>query len=144
MAIEQNVARFEIAMEDAFAMRVLHGPRYLSHERDAFPWIISLREASFCQAAAGRKFHAEEGQSIFALADFVDWQNVWMIKARSRLRFAPKAREGFVGGSRITQDSLDSDNATRMTLTRAINNSHSSSSNFFENFVVPKSPALVR
>ena len=143
-AVEQDVSRFEIAMENAFAVRVLHGARDLGDERHALPRLVLQRGTYFLQTSARREFHAEEREAVFALAHFVDGQNVRMIEARGRLRFAPETRERFAGVGVITQDALHGDDAAGMALARAIDHAHSAAPDFLEDLVVAEPPVLVR
>ena len=140
MAVEQDVSRFEIAMEDAFAMRVLHGPRDLGDERDALPRLVPQRGTDLLQTSARREFHAEERKAVFALAHFVDRQNVRMIEARGGLRFAPEARQGFAGVGVIPQDPLHGDDAAGMALARAIDHAHAAAPNFLQDLIIAESP----
>src|SRR2546429_553760 len=107
-------------MKNAFAVRVLNGPCDLGDEGHALAWFVPQRRAHFLQTAAGRELHTEEWEAVFALAHFVDRQNVRMIEARRRLRLATEASKGFAGIGVIPQDPLYSDNATGMALAGAV------------------------
>src|SRR4051812_34664339 len=41
--IEEDVAGFEVAMEDAVFVRVMDGTRYFQHELDTLAWVLSQR-----------------------------------------------------------------------------------------------------
>ena len=130
-------------MEDSFAVRVLDGARDLGDERHALPRIVLQRGTDFLQTSAGREFHAEEREAVFALAHFVDGQNVRMIEARGGLRFAAEAGERFAGVGVIPQDPFHGDDAAGMALPRAVDHAHSAPPDFLEDFVVPEAPVLV-
>ena len=115
-AIEQDVSRFQIAVENSFAVRVLDGARDFRDERNALSRLVLQRGADFLQTSARREFHAEEREAVFALAHFVDRQNVRMIEARGRLGFAPETRERFLRVGVITQDPFHRDDAAGMAL----------------------------
>src|SRR2546421_6331403 len=67
-----------------------------------------------------------------------------MIETAGGLGFAPETRERFLRIGVITQHPLHGDDATRMTLTRAVDHTHSAASDFFEDLVVPKPPVFIR
>ena len=91
--IQQNISRFQIAMQNALLMRVLHRSRNLGHQSHCAPWLMAQSRSCIQQTAATSKLHAEERQPILALAHFVNWQNVRMIEARCGLRLAPETRQ---------------------------------------------------
>ena len=93
MPIEQNVPRFEIAMQDAFDVRVLHRDRHLRHQHHGTAWLVAQSWRSLEQTAAASEFHAEKRQPLLVLAHFVNGQNVWMIEARRRFGFPPETRQ---------------------------------------------------
>ena len=88
--VEQDVSRLEIAMQNPVLMRVLHSARHFGHKPDAFARFTAQRGLGFLQAAAGRVFHAEERQPVFALADFIDGKNIRMIETGCRFSFTSK------------------------------------------------------
>ena len=143
LRVEEDVSGFEIAMENAFAVGVLDGARDLGDERHALPRVVPQRGADFLQASAGREFHAEEREAVFALAHFVDRQNVGMIEARGGLRFAAEAGERFAGVGVITQDPFHGDDAAGMALAGAVDHAHAAPPDFLEDFVVSEAPVLV-
>ena len=130
-------------MENALAMRVLHGARDLRHQAHDFARIITQGRPDFLQAAARRILHAEEGHAVLALSHFVDGQNVGMIEARRGFRFAPETRQRIARVGVITQDAFERDDATRMPLSRAVDDAHPAAPDLFENFVIAKPPMSV-
>src|SRR5215510_650553 len=90
VGIEQNVSRFDVAMEDTMFVRVMQGARKLRdhlrrlanrHRRPAY-YLIKL--------TALDEFHAEIAGTI-TFAHIVDGNDVWMIETGGSLRFAAKA-----------------------------------------------------
>jgi hypothetical protein len=76
-------------------MRILHGQRHLGHECHALQWPVAQRGACFLQAAVRCEFSAKEREreAVFVVAHFMDRQDVGMIEACGRLRFAEEARD---------------------------------------------------
>ena len=63
-----------------------------------------------------------------------------MIQARCGLGFATKTGKRFLGIGLKAQHPFQGDNAARMPLTRAINDSHAAASDFFQNLIVTDPP----
>ena len=80
-------------MQDASDMCVLHRARHLGHQRRGTARLATQSRRGFDQTAASGKLHAEERELVFALAHFINGQNIWMIEVRRRLRFAPETRQ---------------------------------------------------
>ena len=108
-SVEQNVSRFEIAMQNPVLMRVLHGACYLGHEPDALARFGAQRSSGFLQAAARRVFHAEKRQPVFALADFINGKNIRMIETGSGFRLSPKTFSRLARISVVRHHSLERD-----------------------------------
>ena len=94
--VEQDVSRLEVAMQNAFAMRIIDRPRDFRDQPHALVRPILQPGRGGPQTPAGRIFHAEEGQAILALTDLVDRQDIGMIELRRRFRFAPEPDERLV------------------------------------------------
>ena len=141
--VEQDVSRLEIAMQNPVLMRVLHSARHFGHKPDAFARFTAQRGPGFLQAAAGRVFHAEERQPVFALADFIDGKNIRMIETGRRFSFTSKTFQRLARIGVIGHHSLERDDPARMPLTRAINHAHSAASDFLQNLVIANPPVRV-
>ena len=98
--------RFEIAMQDAPGMGVLNCARYLAINVAIRRGSLRRARRGLEQAAASGKLHAEERKPVLALAHFIDGQNVWMIKIRRRLRFAPETLQRLLRIRVISEDAL--------------------------------------
>ena len=88
--INENVARLNVAMQDAVFMRVMNCARQF---RDEFRCIASRdRRAlrNFIELSAVDELHAEVTRTL-ALAHFVNWNDAWMIQVGCRLGFPTKA-----------------------------------------------------
>ena len=92
LCIKQNVSRFDVAMENAVFMRVMHGACHLCDEFHRLPDGHRRVFNHFVKLAAFDELHAEVTLAI-ALAHLVDWDDAWMIKARSGFCFQTKALE---------------------------------------------------
>ena len=103
--VEQDVSWLEVAMKDSFAVRVIDRSRDL---RDQPHTLVgrSLQPGRGPQTPAGRHIHAEEGQTILALTDLVDWENIGMIELGRRFRFASEPDECLVRICLVGKDAL--------------------------------------
>ena len=63
-----------------------------------------------------------------------------MIEARHRFRFATKTGKRFLGIGLKTQDPFQGHDAARVSLTRAVNDSHAAAPDFFQNLIVTDPP----
>ena len=96
------------------------------------------------QAAACRKFRAEERKAVFAFAHLIDREDVRMIEACYRASFASETHQRFMRISLITQDALYGDDPLGVSLTRAINHAHPAASDLIEDFVIAEVPFRIR
>src|SRR5205823_7703888 len=95
MTVEQYVSWLEIAMQNAVLMRVLDSMRHLGHKPDAFAQFVAQDRPGFLQAASSRVLHAEEGQAVFAMADFINGKDIRMIETGRRFSFTPETFQRF-------------------------------------------------
>src|SRR5205814_7790919 len=86
--VEQNVSRFDIAMEHSPAMSVVDSERHFCHELRALPRLIAKRSRDLLQTSLLRELHAEKRQAVLALAHFINRQDVRMIQTGHRLCFS--------------------------------------------------------
>ena len=121
-------------------MRVLHSPRHLRHQRHRSSRFTTQCRGRLQQTAPTSKLHVEKRQPVIALAHFIDWQNIRMIEARRGLGLAPKTCQRFLRIGVIRQDSFQRHDATRMPLTRPINDAHPSAPDFFKDLIIPYAP----
>src|SRR5205085_464755 len=91
--VEKDVARLEIAMEDAFFVRVLNSVRHLEQQLDALARMLKERSASLQQAARRGVLHRVIWKAVSGLADLIDRDNVRMVQTRGCFRFAPITRD---------------------------------------------------
>src|SRR6185437_7414040 len=78
--VEQNVSRFDIAMEHSAAVSVFDSARDLCHQLHTFARLVAKRSRVLVQASLLREFHAEKRQAVLAFADFINRKDVWVIQ----------------------------------------------------------------
>jgi hypothetical protein len=86
--VEQNVSRFNIAMEHSAAVSVFDSLRDLCHQLHALPRFIAERSGVFGQTSLLRELHAEKRQAIVAFAHFINRKDVRVIQTGHRLCFS--------------------------------------------------------
>src|ERR1051325_9873336 len=128
-------------MKDSFVVSVFDGARYLCHQTNRFSPIGSQCGFIFKQAASGSEFHTKKWKTILALAYLVNRKDVWMIQTCSS--FATEAHERVVRIRMMTQVSFQCDNPTGVTLSCAIDDTHSTAANLFEDLIIAESPIRV-
>src|SRR2546430_4645639 len=89
-AIQQNVSRFNVSMENAVFMRIMHCARYPLDEFCRLPDRYWPSADHFLKLAAFDERHAEVARAI-ALAHFVDWNDAGMIETGRGFRLPTKA-----------------------------------------------------
>ena len=143
LAVEEDVAGFQVAMENSLPMRVLHGARDLRDQPNAFARLVTQGRPDFLQAPARRVFHAEVGHAFVGLAYFVDRENVGMIETGRGFGFAPETRQRLARIGVITQDPFQGHDPAGMPLPRAVDDSHPAAPDLFQDFVVPQPPLRI-
>src|SRR5207248_791045 len=86
--VEQNVSRFDIAMENSTAVSVFDSLRDFCHELHALPRFIAQRSRVLLQASLLRKLHAEKRQAVLTFAHFINRKDVRVIQTGHRLCFS--------------------------------------------------------
>jgi hypothetical protein len=87
--------------------------------------------------AALDEVHAEVAVAV-ALADFVNWDNAWMVEAGGRFRFETKTLQVRFRGPLAQADHFECDGAVEAFLSRAVNYALATSADFLQQFVVAK------
>jgi hypothetical protein len=88
--IQQNVSRFDVSMQNAVFMRVMHGAGHLRDEFGCLPKRHCPPPNDFVKLASFNKLHAEVARAI-TLADFVNWNDTGMLQAGCSFGFPAKA-----------------------------------------------------
>src|SRR5579885_1791184 len=138
--VQQNVSGFEVAMQDALAMGVLNRPRDFGNERDGSARLATQRSGRVEQTSAARELHAKKREAVFAFADLVNWQNIWMIEAGRGLSFAAEPHEGLLAIGVVGQQLFDRDDPVGMPLTRSINDAHAAAADFLQDLIIADVP----
>ena len=87
--VDQYVGRFEIAMQDATLVSVMHGPGDIGNQLRSETRIISQGFHGVSKRTTLDKLHREE-MLPFVFPDLVDRHNAPMIEPRSGFRFVSK------------------------------------------------------
>src|SRR5438093_11074736 len=88
--IQQNVSRFDVAMENSMLIRAVNSAGHLRDEFRCLPDRHRRSPNDFVKLTAFNKLHAEEARPI-ALADFVDGNDTGMLQSRRSFGFKAKA-----------------------------------------------------
>jgi hypothetical protein len=130
-------------MENSLPMSVSDGACNLRHHAHTLARVLAELRRRSPKAAAGGVFHAEIRQPFFTFADLVNGKNVWVIEARDRFGFAPKAHQRLVRIHLMSENALYRDDAPRMLLACSINDPHSATPDLFQDFVVTEAPVRI-
>src|SRR5262249_31535677 len=140
--VQQNVARFEIAMEHAALMSVVHGARdgadqlYRSLRWPVWTFIsdfgfrISDLTQRFAQIRPFNQAHAEIVLPL-VLPDFVDRHNVRMRRVRRRFSLSFEPLDEVWAGECARADELERNQSIQADLTRFEHNAHPAAGDFF-------------
>jgi hypothetical protein len=141
--VEQNVSRFDIAMEHSAAMSVFDSTRDFCHELHTFWGGVLERRRVLLQASLLRELHTEKRQAVLAFAHFINRKNVRVIQTGHRLCFSSEPLQRFVRISAITKNAFYCDDAPGMSLPCAIDHAHAAATDLLENFVISQEPRLM-
>src|SRR5436190_24379899 len=86
--VEQNVSRFDIAMEHSAAVSVFDRARDFRHEFHAPPRFVAERRNVLAQTSLLRELHAKKRQAVLAFAHFINRKNVRVIQTGHCLCFS--------------------------------------------------------
>src|SRR5205814_6520624 len=86
--VEQNVSRFDIAMEHSAAVSVFDRARDFRHEFHAPPRFVAERSNVPAQTSLLRELHAKKRQAVLAFAHFINRKNVRVIQTGHCLCFS--------------------------------------------------------
>src|SRR5215467_2502819 len=135
--IEQNVPWFDVTVQNAVLMRVVHSARHFHNEFHRAPDRHRLALDCFVKLAAFDKLHAEVALPI-TLADLVNGNNAWMLQAGRGFRFPAKTLQVRFGGPGAKADHFERYSAIEALLVRAINYALTATANLLQQFVIAK------
>ncbi|MCI0681723.1 MAG: hypothetical protein L0Y71_06440 [Gemmataceae bacterium] len=133
--IEQDVARLEVAVEDAVLMGVMDRPRHLGQQRDRGLRVSDKLRRAPRQADAVDQLHAEVVLP-FVFTDFIDRHNVRVVEIGRRFRLAMKPFDVGVAGQVAGEDHLQRNDAVETGLSSFVDHPHAAAGDLFEQFVV--------
>src|SRR5437867_10257841 len=87
--IEEDVPRFDVSMQNAVFMRVMHGARHLCHQFRRLSHRHRCTSDCLVELTAFDEFHAEITAAT-TLADLVDGDDAWIVQPRGSFRFQTK------------------------------------------------------
>ena len=135
--IEQNVSRFDVAMQNAVLVRVVNVRATLAISSAARRIGIGSRLDNLIKLTAFDELHAEVARAI-ALADFVDGNDTGMIEAGSGFRFPTKTLQMRFGSPMAEANHFERDGAIETFLPRAINHALAATTDYLQQFVIAK------
>ena len=137
LGVQQNVARFQIPMQDAAQVGVVDRTGHQRQQLNRLARLVEVVADMLFQTAPLDQFHAEIVAAL-AFANFVDGDDVRMIEPGSRLGFDAKAADGVGGGQSLGQDHFQGDNAIEAALPGPVDDSHAAASDLVQEFVIAK------
>src|SRR5262249_20200689 len=87
--IQQNVSRFDVAMQNAVLVRIVNSTRHFRDQFRRLPDRDRRAPYYFIQLSAFDELHAEVTRPV-ALADVVDWNDPGMLQTRRGFCFKAK------------------------------------------------------
>ena len=137
LGVEQNVARLDVAMQDAALMRVMHGAGETGNDLCGLSQPNRFATDKLIELAALFQLHAEVARSV-AFADFVNRDDSGMLQSRDRFRLATKPLQVRLTCAMPKPNDFKRDPPVEAFLTRAINNALAAAPDFLKQFVIAK------
>ena len=135
---DDDIGRFDVAMDDAVLMRMVEGVRQLGAPARGRFRIETIRGEPMRQLDSRHELHHDERVAI-ELADVVDGADVGMAQFRDGPGFAQKAIACRRRPRRILPEDFDRDLASKPRVTRAIHDAHTARAERFHDFVMTES-----
>jgi len=133
--IDQDVGRFEVAVQDAVLVGIMHG---LGDAADVSGGLARRQRTAADEAGQILAFdiiHREERLAL-DVADFVDGDDVGVPQAGGGLGLAMEAFNSLPAGERAQQEHLHGDDPVQADLAGAVNNPHPAVGDLFQQFIV--------
>ena len=130
---EQDVARLEVAVDDAALVGVMHGPgQRLDQARGLGPAAAAGRR--ICAASVPPPTYSRARYDVPGVAaDLVDLHDAGVLQAGDGLRLQAKTRQLFRAGIRPGEDHLEGDEAVERHLPGLVDHPHAAAAQLFEN-----------
>ena len=136
-AVEQNVLRLDVAVDDALVVGELQRVANLRHDGQRLARRNAAGVEQLPQVHAVHEFHEEIKQAVRP-AEFVNRHDAGMIELRQRLGFAGEAfgKRGVVADA--GRQNFQRDDAVQFLLPRLVNRAHAALADEFEDFELRK------
>ena len=132
---QEDVGRFEIAMENAALVGVVNRTRDFLHRAHGLFEIAAELLCVFTECSLGDEGHAEKVLAV-VFSNFVDRKDVGMVELGGGKGFGAKASEFCFSREPAFRDELDGDIAVELGLAGTIDRSHAALANALKDFVV--------
>src|SRR5246127_1299018 len=127
---DKNIGGLDVTMNDAFAMSGIESVGHFNRQAEQNVGIERFSANTMLQGNALKKLHGDERLAIL-LADVVDGANVWVIQGRGGLRFTLEAGKSLRIACDVLRQKLQRDKAAKTGVFGFINNTHSTTAEFF-------------
>ncbi len=135
--VEQNVSRFNVAMQNTVLVSVVDGACHFRDQVNRAPDGHRFARDYLVELSPFDEFHAEITRTI-ALTDFVNRDNTWMLETGRSFRFTTETFQMRFGGPISQTDHFERHSAIETFLTRAIDYALTAATDFFLDFVIAK------
>ncbi len=124
---QEDVRRFDVAVDDALTMRIPERVEDLPHDpHDIGDLEALVRLEALLELATLHELHRDVPDAV-VLAEVVDGDNVWVIEPARRLRFAAEAGDhgrGIFAGKLFGADGLERDDALDRRIVALVDDAH--------------------
>ncbi len=131
---QQDVGRLQVAVNDAFVVRCLHGAGQRLQQACGLPCRQRGAVELPVQAAAGTELQGEEGPAV-VLADLVDLDDVRVLEAGDGLGLGAETCQLRLAGVAAGQDHLEGDDAAQLDVPRLVDDTHATLAELAEDLV---------
>jgi hypothetical protein len=132
---DKNVGRFDVAMDDAFAVGGVQSVGYFDGQVQENVGVERPSADTMLQRGPFEELHGDECLS-FLLADVVDCANVGMIQRGGGLGFALKAGQSLRIAGYSLRQKLERDKTSETGVLGFVDDTHSAAAEFFEDAVM--------
>ncbi len=141
VGVDQDIGRLQVAVDDASPVSVIDGASDVGQQTDRSAGVGAKPGKLGSEAAAGEKSHAEVRLSE-APTDFVDRNDLRMLKLRYGLSLGPESADFGLGGEPAGEDHFQGHDPVETDLSRPIHHTHATPRDFLDQLVIAEPPAL--
>ncbi len=131
---QKNIRRFQIAVDDAARMGVVHRARQLLRQGSGFQRRQRCAVQFPVETAAVAKFQREEGQTV-VFTHLIKLDDVRVLQPGDGLRLDTEAHFLLQGSVCPGEDHLESDESVRLRLPGLVDDTHAAVTQLAENFI---------